>query len=180
MLKERTEQKGFDVFPLEATENNLCEIGPDRIRNFLVLGTTDEGNLAASKAAICAGIESVVALVNQPAETPHFTDIGVKPFSPGMYRANLLSMLVRNPDLFNLLTSTTDQQDIREMQLSNPALDGKRVRHLQLSGDLLIVSISREGELLIPHGNMHVQLGDQMTVLGSREGLQKAQSLLEG
>ncbi len=180
MLRERTEQKSFEVLPFEATEDNLCEIGPDKIKNFVVLGTTDEGNLSVGKAAICAGIESVVALVNQPAEIPHFTEVGVKPFSPGVYRANLLSMLVRNPDLFNLLTSTTDKQDIREMQLNNPALDGKRVRHLQLSGDLLIVSISREGELLIPHGNLHVQLGDQMTVLGSREGLEKAQSLLGG
>jgi Trk K+ transport system NAD-binding subunit len=179
-LMRRTEDKGFEVLPLEVTEKNLCEIGPAKIRNFLVLGTTDAGNLSISKAAVCAGVESVVAMVNQPAEIPGFIEIGVKPFSPGMYRATLLSMLVRNPDLFTLLTSATDQQDIREMQLCNPTLDGKRVRHLQLSGDLLIVSISREGELLIPHGNMHVHLGDQMTVLGSLEALENAQSLLAG
>jgi Trk K+ transport system NAD-binding subunit len=52
------------------------------------------------------------------------------------------------------------------------------VRHLQLSGDLLIVSISRQGELLIPHGNMRVQLGDHMTMLGSLEALDTAQVLL--
>ena len=56
----------------------------------------------------------------------------------------------------------------------------KRVRHLQLSGDLLIVSISREGELLIPHGNMRVYRGDRMTVLGNLDSLQNAQALLEG
>jgi Trk K+ transport system NAD-binding subunit len=87
-------------------------------------------------------------------------------------------MLVRNPDMFNLLTSTTDQQDIREVQLCNPSFDGKRVRHLQLTGDLLIVSISRGGELLIPHGNMRIQIGDHMTMLGSLEALNEAQVLL--
>jgi Trk K+ transport system NAD-binding subunit len=87
-------------------------------------------------------------------------------------------MLVRNPDMFNLLTSSTESQSIREFQLCNPSLEGKRVRHLQLSGDLLIVSISRDGELLIPHGNMRVQLEDNMTVLGSQEALEKAGKLL--
>ena len=120
----------------------------------------------------------MVALVNQPAMVPEFQEVGVQPFSPGMYRAALMSMLVRNPEMFSLLTSTTDQQDVREFQLCNPNLDGKRVRHLQLSGDLLIVSISREGELLIPHGNMRVQLGDQMTVLGALDALDNARTLL--
>ena len=120
----------------------------------------------------------MISVVNQPASIPAFQEIGVKPFSPGLYRATLLSLLVRNPDMFTLLTSRTDQQDIREYQLCNPSLDGKRVRHLQLSGDLLIVSISREGEILIPQGNMRVQLGDQMTLLGSLESLDNARKRL--
>jgi Kef-type K+ transport system membrane component KefB/Trk K+ transport system NAD-binding subunit len=173
-LRERTQNRGFEVIPSEVTEESIYEIGPPKIRNFLVLGTTDERNLSVSKAAVCAGVETITAMVNQPAEVPQFQEIGVQPFSPGMYRSALLSMLVRNPDMFNLLTSTTDQQNIREFQLCNPALDGKRVRHLQLSGELLIVSISREGELLIPHGNMRVHLGDQMTILGSLEALDDA------
>jgi Trk K+ transport system NAD-binding subunit len=177
-LRERTQRKGFEVIPAEVTEESLCNIGPPKIRNFLVLGTTDARNLTVSKTAVCAGIETITAMVNQPTEIPQFTEIGVQPFSPGVYRSAMLSMLVRNPDMFNLLTSTTESQSIREFQLCNPGLDGKRVRHLQLSGDLLIVSISRDGELLIPHGNMRVHLEDKMTVLGSQEALEKAGKLL--
>ncbi len=177
-LRARTQQKGFEVIDARVYEESLVEIGPDKIRSFIILGTADERNLRVSKAAICAGIESVVAFVHQPAMVHEFQEIGVQPFSPGMYRAAMMSLLVRNPDLFNLLTSTTDQQDVREFQLCNQALDGKRVRHLQLSGDLLIVSISREGELLIPHGNMRLRLGDHLTVLGSLDALENARSSL--
>jgi Kef-type K+ transport system membrane component KefB len=177
-LGERTIQKGFEVFPSEVTEETLCEIGPPKIRNFVILGTTDERNLSVSKAAVCAGVNNITSMVNQPAVIPEFQEIGVQPFSPGVYRSALLSMLVRNPDMFNLLTSTTDQQNIRELQLRNPGLDGKRVRHLQLTGDLLIVSISREGELLIPHGNMRVHLGDRMTILGSPDAVESASTLI--
>jgi Kef-type K+ transport system membrane component KefB/Trk K+ transport system NAD-binding subunit len=179
-LGKQAVDRGFEVIPSDVTEETLRQIGAEKIRHFLVLGTTDDINLSTSKAAICAGVPSVVSIVNHPSKISEFTDIGVKPFSPSVYQIAMLSMLVRNPDLFNLLTSTTDEQDIREMQLCNPALDGKRVRHLQLSGDLLIVSISRDGELLIPHGNMHVHRGDRMTVLGSLDSLQNAQGLLEG
>jgi Kef-type K+ transport system membrane component KefB/Trk K+ transport system NAD-binding subunit len=178
-LRERTQRKGFEVIPSEVTEESLYNIGPAKIRNFLVLGTTDERNLSVSKVAVCAGIETVTAMVNQPSEIPQFQEIGVQPFSPGLYRSAMLSMLVRNPDMFNLLTSTTDQQAIREFQLCNPDLDDKRVRHLQFTGDLLIVSISRDGELLIPHGNMRVHLGDHLSVLGSTEALDNAQKLLQ-
>ena len=177
-LGDRTQQKGFEVISADINEKSLSKIGPPKIRNFLVLGTTDERNLSVSKAAVCAGVETVTAMVNQPSEIPQFQEIGVQPFSPGVYRSALLSMLVRNPDMFNLLTSATDQQTIREYQLCNPGLDGKRVRHLQLTGDLLIVSISREGELLIPHGNMRVHLGDHMTVLGNIEALENVRILL--
>jgi len=177
---QQAQQKGFEVIVTDVREESLREIGVSSIRNFLVLGTADDRNLKVSKAAIYAGIESVTAMVYQPAEIPAFQEVGIQPFSPGVYQASLLSMLVRNPGMFSLLTSTTDQQDIYELQLLNQELDGKRVRHLQLTGDLLIVSIVRETEHLIPHGNMRVELGDRMTILGSLDALEGAKALLEG
>ena len=124
-LAKQAADRDFDVFPDEVTEEALYKIGTGKIRQFLVLGTTDEVNLLASKAAICAGVESVISMVNQPSVMSEFISLGVKTFSPVVYRTAMLSMLVRNPDLFSLLTSTTDKQDIREMQMWNSSLDGK-------------------------------------------------------
>ena len=177
---EQARQKGFEVIVTEVGEESFRKIGVSSIRNFLVLGTADDRNLKVSKSAIYAGIESVTAMVYQPAEIPAFQEVGIQPFSPGVYQASLLSMLVRNPGMFSLLTSTTDQQDIYELQLLNQELDGKRVRHLQLTGDVLIVSIVRNREHLIPHGNMRIELGDRMTILGSLDALEGAKALLEG
>ena len=179
-LVAQAQEKGFDVIQSDLHEESLREIGTSNISNFLVLGTADERNLKVSKAAIYAGMETVTALVYQPAEIPKFQEIGVNPFSPGLYQASLLSMLVRNPGMFSLLTSTTDQQDIYELELRNQELDGKRVRHLNLQDNLLVVSIVREKELLIPHGNMRLQLGDRMTLLGNLDSLESAKALLDG
>lgn len=179
-LQEQVRRKGFEIISAEMTEGCFREIGPAGIRNFLVLGTTDERNLSVSKAAICAGVENVTAMVYQPAEIPKFKKTGVIPFSPGVYQATLLSMLVRNPSMFSLLTSTTDNQDIYELELFNQELDGQRVRHLQLRDNVLVVSIVRKNEQLIPHGNMRLRLGDRMTLLGKLDALESAKALLKG
>lgn len=179
-LRQQAEEKGYEVINAEISEESLKEIGAAKVRNFMVMGTADERNLSVSKAAIYAGMNPVTAMVYQPAETPKFQEIGVDPFSPGLYQASLLSMLVRNPGMFSLLTSTTDGQDIYELELLNQELEGKRVRHLQFRGDVLIVSIVREGEQLIPHGNMRVEVGDRITVLGNLEGLEEVKALLAG
>ena len=179
-LSKQIEEKGFEVIQKEVKEGSFAEIGINKIRNFMVMGTADERNLAVSKAAISAGIKNVTAMVSLPAETPKFQEIGVAPFSPGLYQASLLSMLVRNPGMFQLLISATNEKDIYELELRNPEVDGKRVRHLQLHGDLLIVSIVRENEQLIPHGNMRVQLGDRMTILGNLDAIGEARALLKG
>jgi CPA2 family monovalent cation:H+ antiporter-2 len=121
-----------------------------------------------------------MAMVYQPAEIPRFQEIGAQPFSPGLYQASLISMLVRNPGMFSLLTSTTDEQDIYELELNNQALDGQRVRHLQLNGDVLIVSIVRNKEHLIPHGNMRLQLGDRLTILGGLDTLEGTKKIFAG
>lgn len=179
VLAERTRKRGFDVIQEQVSVETLLSLGPARVRNFLALGTTDERNLMVSKAAVDAGVESVIARINQPSWISEFQRNGVKPFSYGMYQAALFSLLVRNPDMFALLTSATEQKEIREIELRNPGLDGKRVRHLGISGDVLIVSISRQGELLIPHGNMRVHVGDHMTVLGSLDDISTVRALLQ-
>jgi len=179
-LREQAEQKGFEAITAAITEGCFRDIGTDSIRNFLVLGTTDERNLSVGTAAICAGVQDVTAMVHQPAAIPKFQKAGLIPFSPGVYQAPLLSMLVRNPSMFGLLTSTTDNQDIYELELRNQELDGQRVRHLQLRDNVLVVSIVRKREQLIPHGNMRLQLGDRMTILGNLDSLESAKALLEG
>ena len=177
---KQAQEKGFEVIVEKLDEGCFRKIGPEHIRNFLVLGTTDDRNFSVSTAAVCAGVQNVTAMVHQPADIPKFQEAGVIPFSPGVYQATLLSMLVRNPSMFGLLTSTTDEQDIYELVLQNQELDGQRVRHLQLRDNVLVVSIVRQKEQLIPHGNMRLQLGDRMTLLGNLDSLESAKELLEG
>jgi CPA2 family monovalent cation:H+ antiporter-2 len=100
-------------------------------------------------------------------------------FAPTLFRPTLLALLARNPDLFQLLTSTTDEQDIREVTLCNPAGTGVSLRDLGLAGSLLVLAIARNGEVIVPHGNTRLELQDRLTLLGDIPELVTAAQWLE-
>ncbi|NLG72431.1 MAG: potassium transporter TrkA, partial [Chloroflexi bacterium] len=89
-----------------------------------------------------------------------------------------LGMMARSPDLFTLLTSTADSQDVREVRVRNPFAQGIPLKTLGLPGNLLVLSIGRNGDLLIPHGNTRLETGDRVTLIGNVENLNEAEAWL--
>ena len=145
----------------------------------VALTSSDDENLSASREAIAAGVQNVVALVNEPTRLPEYQQLGVFAYLPALYQPTLLALLARNPDTFQLLTSTADDQDLREIHLRNPLHAGIPVRQLGLPGELLILSIGRDGELIIPHGNTRLELGDRLTMVGTITDLDEICQILE-
>jgi len=119
-----------------------------------------------------------VALVNDPAKLPEYRSLGVNTFTPTLYQPAFLSMMARNKDLFRILTSSLDEQDVREVHLHNRLLQGEPLRSLALPGDLTILSIGRNGNIIVPHGNTRLELGDRLTIFGDFGDLQHAEQWL--
>jgi len=113
------------------------------------------------------GIDHVVARVAVPGEIPRFEKIGVTPLNPATDQAVLLGLLIRNPTMYELLTRTDDSRDLCEIAIRNPAYLNKPLKELDFPGDLLVVAVRKKGELIVPSGETVLQLGDQLTVLGS-------------
>jgi mannitol/fructose-specific phosphotransferase system IIA component (Ntr-type) len=65
------------------------------------------------------------------------------------------------------------ERDIIEFELRNPDLQGIAIRDLRLPLDLHILSIRRHGHLIVLGGFTALQLGDWLTVLGSRTSLEQ-------
>jgi Trk K+ transport system NAD-binding subunit len=165
----RLSASGFEVAEISLNGNAGGRLRACQGKAFIALAENDVQNLAASQAALGAEIRNVVALVNEPGSLLEYRRLGVQAFLPALYRPMLLALLARNPDIFSLLTSTSDDQDIREIQMQNLNYAGKPVRQLGLPGDLLILSIGREGELIVPHGNTRLETGDRLTILGNNK-----------
>ena len=115
------------------------------------------------------GIDHVVAQVNSPNDIIRFEQIGVVTLNAALDRAAMLVMLARNPAVYSLLTRTDDDKEVSEVVVQNPGCFDKAMSQISLPGDLLILALRRNGELLVPHGDTRIQLGDHLTMVGSLE-----------
>jgi Trk K+ transport system NAD-binding subunit len=170
-------------FPLQKGKDRLTgcfdELSPAEVESFLALDSNDKANLEACRTARSRGIERVIVFVTDPLLLPDFRKLGVQALTPSLHRGSLLALMARNESLFELLTSTNDDHDLRELPLSNPDLVGKRLSEIQLPGNLLVLAIRRDEEMVVPHGGTRLALGDRLSLLGDLEHMASVQMWLE-
>jgi CPA2 family monovalent cation:H+ antiporter-2 len=123
------------------------------------------------------GIEQIVAQVNSPEDVLRFKSIGVTTYNALLNRAATMVLLARNPGIYSLLTRADDNKEVIEALVCNPEFIGQPLRKLTLPGDVLVLALRREGELLVPHGNTPIRLGDRLTIVGSTDDIQKARCI---
>lgn len=176
---EAQRKAGFEVLHVPQIDQCLQEASKEKVQALLALDTDDDQNLKVCRSAQCQGISHIVSMVNDASRLDEFRRLGVNPFAPTLYRPAFLALLARSPDIFKLLTTTTDNQDVQEITISNPVMHFRRLYNLGLPGNILVLAIHREGESIIPHGKTSLQVGDRLTILGNIEDLQQASALLE-
>ena len=95
-----------------------------------------------------------------------------------MDQAVLLGLLARNPAAYELLTRTDDDKEVCEVAVYNPLFLDKPLRQVELPGDLLVLAVRREGELVVPHGDTRLNAGDQVTILGGCDCVEITREML--
>ncbi|HSO28027.1 MAG TPA: cation:proton antiporter [Anaerolineales bacterium] len=176
---DQARRAGFETIHATTITECLKEATKGEVQSLLVLSDEDTQNLLVSHAALQQNIDNIVAMVNDPSRLPEFRSLGVRTFTSIIYTPALLALLARSPDIFKILTTTTDRQDVREVYLRNPLSQGQRLAKLSLPGNLLVLSIGRNGDLIIPHGDTRLEMGDRLTIFGEMEDLQNAAGWLE-
>jgi len=182
--KEAAEQITEQGFELEYSIDNLTgcidSMPPNQIDAFLALDVDDKKNLDACRAARARGLEHVITYVVEPLLLPEFKKLAVQTLTPSIHRGSALALMARNPAIFELMTSTTDDRDLREMILMNPDLHGRRLNEVRFPGDLLVLAIRRNDEVIVPHGTTRLAMGDHLTILGDLDVIRAAEEWASG
>lgn len=118
------------------------------------------------------GADRIVAFVRDPAQIGRFRELGVSVVEQTTATVNLLEEFVRSPATTSLLLGESDSQDVMELMVIDQMLDGIAIRDLHLPSDILILSIRRNGALLVTHGYSRLKVGDKVTVLGTPDSIQ--------
>ena len=131
------------------------------------------------RAARSRGIDHVLTFVANPVRLSDLRSLGVQTLTPSLHRSSVLALMARNAAIFDLITSTTDEFDLRELQLTNPDLVGKRLSEVRFPGGMRVLAIRREDETIVPYGNTRLALGDHLTILGDLDKMLAVQMWLE-
>lgn len=178
--EEALRQAGFAVERVSDERPGNPLFAPAAVRSVLLLDASDSRNLRLARMAAGSRIAHIIALVHDPIRLPEFKDLNIQTFTPALFQATLLALMAVTPDLFTLLSSTRGDQQVRLITMEDSGLAGRRLQDLRLGADLLVLSIRRGGERLIPHGKTRLEKGDRLTVLGGREALHELAVQLEG
>ncbi len=169
----RAKELGFDAFLARVDRDD--EITAPYLENakalICVYNNVENSFRVCNYVRTAYGIKNVVARVNVPGDVARYEAIGVKTMNPAMDQSTLLVLLARNPSVYELLTRTDDDKEIREVTIGNPNVIDRPLRTLELPGDIIILAIRRDGELMVPHGNTRLKNGDQVTLAGMEEFL---------
>ncbi len=177
--RDKAEAAGFPAIQLDGLPKSLRTAKLPRLKSLLVMTHSDDDNASICRVAASMGISHVVVLVNNASRLPDFKEMGVQVFAPGLFRASVLALMARNPDLFELLISTRKDHEITEIGVINPQAAGRSLRDLGLSADILIIAIKRGENYLVPRGDTRLEVGDWITVFGETDQVDKLKSRLE-
>jgi Kef-type K+ transport system membrane component KefB/Trk K+ transport system NAD-binding subunit len=166
---QRAQERGFEAVVGHADRYDpVVEPYLDRAKTLICIHADIERNYrVCERARTTFGVDHVVTRITDPSAIDRFNQLGVTTMNAAMDQAVLLGLLARNPSAYELLTRTDDDNEVCEVAVHNPLYLDKPLRQLEFPGELLVLAIRRQGELMVPHGDTRLSSGDQITLVGT-------------
>ncbi len=149
----------------------LREIGAEKASAFVALGSEEDNFTLCEAAYEHFGTRIVVARSTDPTQWPRLQAIGASIVNPGMAVVSLLDQLVRSPAVGAMILDAESDQDVVDLEVTSPDLDGAALRDVSLPLDVRVLSVRRDGANLITYGYTTLRHGDLVTMMGSRTSL---------
>jgi Trk K+ transport system NAD-binding subunit len=173
-MEEQVAQTDFEVQHIsDLTLKELHQLEIGKAEAVITLLSDEESYQVCELVYEHFGTENLVVRLNDRANFERFHQLGALIVEPTTAIVSLLDHLVRSPTAASLVLGMEAGQDIVDVEVCNPALHGVALRNLRLPLDTLILSIHREGRLLISHGYTRLKIGDRVTVVGSEKSLEE-------
>lgn len=171
---EEEEKLEFDIYPISGiNEKTMHYLEAERAEAIIAMLSDAQNYNICELAYEHFGTDTLIVRLNDRTKAPWFQELGVLVVDPSTAIVSLFDHLVRSPSAASLFMGMTDSQDIIDIEVRDPSLNGVRIRNLRLPLDTMILSIRRDGQTLISHGHTRLKLGDHMTVVGSPASLDR-------
>ncbi len=161
------------IYMPELTPESLRRMNMDEVEAVVAMQSDEENYAICEMVYEHFGTDTLVAYLQDRENYDKFQKLGVLVVEPRTAVVSLLEHFVRAPAGTSLLLGMQDEQDIIDVEMRNPDLDGIPLRDLRLPLDVLVLSVQRNGEHIISHGYTKLTVGDKVTMVGNVEKLEE-------
>ena len=158
---------------------SLRSLRMEEVEAIVTMLSDDENYQVCELAYEHFGTKDMVVRLNDRANFDRFHELGALIVDPRTAIVSLLEHFVRSPVATSILLGMAEDQDMVGMEMLNPDLHGVAVRDLNLPFDIHIVSVRRDGNLIISQGYTQLELGDWVTISGNVESINKVMLMFE-
>jgi len=125
------------------------------------------------------GTKDLIVRLHEHSNFEEFQKLGALIVEPSTSIVNLLFHFVRSPIATSILLGMEGHKDAVDIEVVNSDIQGMALRDLRLPNDILILAVKRGGNTVISHGYTRLRLGDQVTIVGTKESIAKVQLKFE-
>ena len=170
--EDRGKVEDLDVVYIpELTPEDLKRLDTFQAEAIVCLMDDDQNYQMCELAFEHLGTKDLIVVLRDPSNWKRFKDLGVVVVEPATSMINLLDHLVRSPQATQLLLGMDENQDSQEVEVLDQNLAGMYLRDLRLPKDVIILSVRRGDQVIIPHGYTRLRMNDYISLVGSLESL---------
>ncbi|MBN1921353.1 MAG: TrkA family potassium uptake protein [Anaerolineae bacterium] len=170
--------KGHTVVGVAFDRDTLIEAGIERTDGVALTTASDEANITAGRLALQVfQVPRVVARVYDPRKAEIYKRLGLQTVSLVTWGVNRIADLMCHSDLEVVYSVGGGQVDVVMVEAS-PLLAGRTVRDLTVSGELVVIAITRGGDTFLPTLGAVLQVGDELHLAVLATAKERARTLL--
>ena len=159
----------------------LGEAGAAQARALLDLTASPEETMEVRQPATEKyEVPLVVSRIADVELIPQLQEMGVRVVQPGLATAMALQGAIRYPTAFEVLVHQTENIEVSEITVTSHHFTGVPLGNLRFPGDVLVLSLQRDGSVIIPHGDTSLRLNDRLGLIGSPTSFQEVAVILKG
>lgn len=154
------------------SEESLSDLVSNATDALIAMLEDDTANLRACELAYeKLGIPRLIVRLNDPTRSKEFVELGAIVVDPASAMVHLLDQFVRAPQSATLLLHRDPEYDTTQVTVTDPDIAGHSLRDLRFPNDVVVLSIKRGEESIVPHGYTTLHLYDEITLVGKPASL---------
>lgn len=158
----------------------LVRAGIEHADGLAAVTTSDNANIVTARIAKqIYRVPQVVARLYEPSRAEVYRRLGLQTISSTTWGVGRISQLLTHSRLDTVYEMGSGEVSLIEIEVG-PLLDGHTVQQLNISTEIMVVSITRGGKAFIPGGLTPFAIGDLVDVAVARSAQSRFEALLEG